>query len=427
MSAQENEKLKELELEILRLSKLDNLAYELERLKIAEKYKIRVTTLDEMVVKNQTQCEEKQSVVFQNIIPWHEPIKTTDLLSELETLLNELIVFSSQYEATAIALYILHSYCIDAFNCTPILNITSPEKRCGKSTVLAILERLLYRPLLASSISPAAVYRSIEKWQPSLMIDEADTFLRDNEELRGVINSGHTRSSAYVIRCVGDNHDPSRFNTFCPKVIACIGHMPETIEDRSIIVKLRRKLPNERKNKLRDILGEKFLTLCRKCARFAEDHICNLKLSNPVIPTELNDRASDNWSPLLAIAELAGTDWMNNAYEAAVYLSGHKQESLSIGIELLQDIKNIFDTKGLEKISTKELLDYLCCEDEAPWPTYNKGKPLSARQLGKRLGEYGIKSKDMRLPPQGKNLKGYEADDFKEAFSRYISPASSES
>lgn len=426
MNAQECKKLQDLEREILRLSQLDELAYDLERNNIANQYGIRITTLDESVNKTKIQTEEKKNIVFPDITLWHEPVTVAELLNELNALLNKLIAFSSQHETNAIALYVVYTYCTDSFNCSPILNITSPEKRCGKSTLLAILQRLINRALLASSISPAAVYRSIEKWQPCLMIDEADTFLSDNEELRGVINSGHTRDSAYVIRCVGDNHDPVRFNTFCPKVIAGIGHIPETIRDRSIIIKLRRKLPNENKEKLRDISNDVFLTLCKKCLRFARDNIANLKTSSPSIPNELNDRAADNWTPLLAIAELAGDAWIDCVRDAAVHLSGHKQEPLSIGVELLQDIKNIFDEKNLIRLYTYELLENLYSEEEAPWLTYNKGKPLSARQLGRILGEYGIKSKNMRIPPEHKIKKGYAIEDFQEAFSRYIAPVPEE-
>lgn len=413
-----------LETEILRLSNLDKINYELERQNIAGKYDIRVSVLDELVAKNNIKNAERQGVIFPDITPWHEPVITAELLHELEKILNQLMAFSSEHEAKAIALYILHTYCIEAVNCSPILNITSPEKRCGKSTLLAILERLLYRPLLASNITQAAVYRSIEKWQPCLMIDEADTFLRDNEELRGVINSGHTRSSAYVVRCVGDNHDPSRFNTFCPKVIAGIGHSPETIEDRSIIIRLRRKLPNELKSKIRDVSNEAFLTLCRKCVRFAKDNIDQLREANPIIPAELHDRAADNWTPLLAIADFAGNEWPEQAREIAIFLSGSKQDSISRGIELLQDIKNIFDTKDIVRLYTHELLTALNQDEEAPWVTFNKGKPISPRQVGNILREYGIRSKNLRLPPYNKPLKGYESDDFTEAFSRYLSHTS---
>jgi putative DNA primase/helicase len=383
-----------------------------------------VTALDKQVKKMQKNTKEQSNSIFPVIEPWHEPVNGECLLEAIKDLINRFMAFPSEHEVTAIALHIIHTHCIEAAECSPILNISSPEKRCGKSTLISVLQRLVNRPLVASSISPAAVFRAIEKWEPSLILDEADSFMRDNEEMRGVINSGHTRDSAYVIRCVGDDNEPTRFNTWCPKIIAGIGHLPETIEDRSIIIQLRRKHTHEVKDKLRDIAKSVFDELHRKCIRFAADNIKELKKITPQSPTVLNDRAADNWMALLVIAELAGGKWLEMAKDAAIYLSGNKQEPISIGVELLQDIKTIFDTKKVDRLSTSELLDALCSEAEASWATYNRGKPLSAKQLANRLKEYKIQSKDIRIPPHMKNLKGYYYSDFSEAFSRYISSPS---
>src|SRR5260221_610896 len=83
-----------------------------------------------------------------------------------------------------------------------LLIINSPEKGCGKTTVLDVVGRTCSRPLFTSNITPAALFRVVEAVQPTLLIDEADSFAAENEELRGVINSGHTRSGAFVIRTV---------------------------------------------------------------------------------------------------------------------------------------------------------------------------------------------------------------------------------
>ena len=402
------------------LAKLREIDFQFQRKEIAKNLKISVTALDKLVKQARSQINASTNEIFANIEPWHEYVDGKTLLDELENLINRFMVFPSVHEAKAIVLHIIHTHCLDAASCSPILNISSPEKRCGKSTLLSVLQQLANRPLIASSISSAAVFRSIEKWKPTLILDESDTFLPDNDEIRGVINSGHTRESAYVIRCTGDDHEPNRFSTWCPKIIAGIGHLPETVEDRSIIIQLRRKLGNEKKDKLRNVSKTVFNELLQKCIRFAADNIENLKNINPIIPEILNDRSADNWTPLIAIAQLAGEAWLIAATTAAIHLSDSKQELISMGTELLHDIKNIFDTKRIDRIYTGELLDILYSETEAPWATYNRGKPLSARQLANRLREYKIHSKDMRISPLNKNLKGYSFEDFSEAFSRYI-------
>ena len=208
--------------------------------------------------------------LFRDDEPWPEP--DAALLPELVALCTTHGILPVG-AAIALALWAVHTFTFDRFRVSPYLAITSPQKRCGKSTLLAVLTRLVHRPLLSSNISPAAVYRGVEQWRPTLLIDEADTFLARNEELRGILNSGHTRDAAYTIRCVGDIHEPTRFSTWCPKVIAMIGTLPSTLADRSIVIKLRRRLRHEAIQRIDpkalDPLCE---TLRRKIVRWADDH-----------------------------------------------------------------------------------------------------------------------------------------------------------
>lgn len=347
---------------------------------------------------------------------------TKSILDDLKNIIDQLIVLPTEHESIAIALFVLHTYCIDSAHCTPILNITSPEKRCGKTTLLSVLGKLVNNPLIASNISPAAIFRSIEKWSPTLIIDEADTFFLKNEEIRGVINSGHTRDTAYVIRCIGKDHETKQFNTWCPKIIAGIGDLPETVMDRSIVIQLQRKLNTQQKRRLRNIPNSIFEELRQRCANFATENAAQLKILDIDIPESLNDRAGDNWAPLFAIAELVSKTWLKRAKDAAIQLSGNTQEVMSIRAELLLHIKNIFDSRNVNRLHTKDLINELCSDIESPWATYNREKPITANQLAKLLKEFKIHSKDMRIPPCNKNLKGYALDDFSDAFKRYIPP-----
>jgi len=359
--------------------------------------------------------------MFCAVEPWPEPVSLSELLTDISCKIKNCVVLSSDHEANAISLWVIFTYCIDAVSFAPILNITSPEKRCGKSTLASLLTRLVYKPIAASNISTAAIFRTIEKWSPTLIIDESDSFLSLNEETRGILNSGHSRDLAYTIRCTGKNHEPKRFKTWCAKIIAGIGNIPETIADRSIIIKLKRKLVEDKIQSFRRYSTVEINELVSKCVRFKEDALEQIKNISVSLPESLNDRVNNNWEPLFSIANMAGDEWLKRASEAAIYLSKKENESLSAGVELLQDIKTIFDTKNLiEGIYTHELISELCSDLEAPWATYNRGKPLTPRQLAKKLKEFNICSKDMRLPPYSKNLKGYTLKDFEEPFTRYI-------
>jgi putative DNA primase/helicase len=297
--------------------------------------------------------------------------------------------------------------------------VASPEKRCGKSTLLTVIIRVVSRPLLASNITPSAMFRAIDLWRPTLIIDEADTFITaDNEDLRGIINSGHTKDTAFVIRVCGDDHEPRQFSTWAAKAIAGIGHLPGTVRDRSIEIELKRRTSHEPIEKLRLVDPEAFETIRRRCVRFAADIRFNLARHRPDIPAALHDRAADNWWPLLTIAEIAGDGWAAMAREAALTLSGSEQEAASINAELLADIKDIFDYRGVDRIATALLIDALCEDSDRPWATWNKGKPISPHQLSRRLKEFAIAPGSIRLS-DGKTQKGYNLHQFNDAFCRY--------
>tara|TARA_B100001989_G_scaffold243571_1_gene211410 strand:- start:4267 stop:5304 length:1038 start_codon:yes stop_codon:yes gene_type:complete len=250
------------------------------------------------------------------------------------------------------------------------------------------------------------------------LIDEADAFLKDNEEARGIINSGHTRSTAHVIRVVGDNHEPKQFSTWGAKAISGIGKQADTLMDRSVILELRRKLPHEKVERLRHAEELQFDIFKRQLARFAQDCGMRVGLARPELPESLNDRAQDNWESLLAIADIAGGHWPAIARSAALKISGKEQDSVSLSVELLQDIKEAFEQRYEQRIKSIDLIEALCEDDMKPWATYNRGQPIKPRQLANRLREYKIEPKSIRI---GTGVgKGYEREQFDDAFNRYI-------
>lgn len=407
------------EAEIVRLASLKPIEYDRERAKVAEALGVRTATLDALIkAKREDSATEKAASLVTEFDPWPEPVNAAELLRDVRRAIRRFIV-CEEATATAAALWIAFSHCIDDVQIAPIALITAPEKRCGKTQLLDLISRLSRRPLLASNVSPAATFRVIEASSPTLIIDEADAFFRDNEELRGIINSGHTRTTAFVIRCVGDDFEPKRFSTWGAKAIAGIGRLADTIMDRSIVLELRRKLPHEKVDRLRHAESGLFEVLARKLARFGADHGREVGRARPNLPAALNDRAQDNWEPLLAIADLAGGIWPSEARRAALGLSGNKSDDKSTAEELLSDIRTIFEVEGVDRIGLSELLKRLTEDESAPWQTWNRGKPMTARQLGRRLGEFGIDAATVHIDRFDKP-KGYRRDQFSDAWSRYL-------
>jgi hypothetical protein len=198
----------------------------------------------------QDQEEGKHKIAFSEPEPWDHPVDGSSLLDEIANIFCRFIILPLD-EIKAIALWILHTYAVEATSICPILIVKSAEKRCGKTLLLELLLNLVFRPLPASNITSPSLFRAIEKYKPTLLLDEADTFLPNNDELKGIINSGYRSSSSYVVRTIGEDFEPAIFNTFGPKAIAQIEMPQETIVDRGIVIEMRRKKPDEKTERLR--------------------------------------------------------------------------------------------------------------------------------------------------------------------------------
>lgn len=403
------------------LAAMTTLEYERARIEQAKIMGCRPAALDAMVRQARNQEAEPSDMPFPDVVPHTEPISPSVLLTALSVLIRLFIVLDKE-QADAAVLWIAMTWFMDEIDVAPLAIINAPEKACGKSQMLDLFGRMVARPLSAANSSTAFMFRSLELWQPTMLIDEADTFVRENDELKGIINAGYTRSNAFVGRVVGDNHEPKLFKVWGAKALAGITlerHLPDATMSRAIVFEMRRKLPHERISKLRDAEEGVFDDKASKLARFADDYRRQVRQARPVMPESMSDRAQDNWQALFAIASCAGDEWVARATAAALKLSNAGQTSASTGNELLADIQHIFETKYVAKISSVQLIEALCLDEENGWATYNRGKPLSPRQLAKQLATYGISSKTVRLGP-GNTPKGFDAEQFADVFARYL-------
>lgn len=403
------------------LASLKPLVYDRVRKEQAKSLGVQVTTLDKLV-KAIREASAADDSPFADVEQWDEAIAPAQLLDDITNAILRFIVLDKHQAQTA-ALWVAACWFVNEIQCAPIALINAPERACGKTQLLTVLGKLAPRSAQASGISPSVLFRMIEAYQPTLFIDEIETILKDNEELRGLINAGHTRDSAYVWRSIakGDDFEPKRFTVWGMKAIAGINaiKLAETVTSRAIVFELRRKRQDEKVERLRQAEAGFFETLARKLARFSEDYSSQVKQARPVLPNELGDRDQDNFEPLLQVATVAGGHWLDTATNAALKLAGAMQSPMSSANELLADIQEIFDAKKIIKISTSDLISALCEDTEKSWATYNRGKPLSPRQLSNKLKDYGIASKTLRLNSY-ETAKGYEADQFNDAFSRYL-------
>jgi putative DNA primase/helicase len=418
-----NEPVDSFEADLARLAKLPSVEYERCRKSEAKRLDIRSSVLDELVNIRRATTPNDRKGLFIEVESWHDSVDGAALADMIVAIIERHIACEREV-ANATALWIIFTWCIEVMHTAPVACITAPLKRCGKTILLRLIGKLCAKPLMTSNISASALFRSIEKWHPTLLIDEADTFLKDNEDIRGILNAGHS-TDGYVLRTTGDDHEPTPFYVFGAKAIAGIGHLPDTLKDRSILLELRRKRKDEQRQRLRYADQSQFLEIRQKLARWSGDHMEVLRVARPELPDALNDRAQDNWEPLFAIADCLGSHWSQTARHAALSISGIEEEAPSIKEQFLADIKKCFKAQGVTRIPTVNLLKHLCSDVESPWVEWGFNKtPMTPRQLSKLLGNFGIKSKTMR--DGSVTFKGYELTDFQDAFNRYLLPFSDE-
>jgi putative DNA primase/helicase len=354
---------------------------------------------------------------YRDVEPWPDAVDGERLLHELAHTFRRFVVLSSG-AADGQALWVLHTY-HPVSRVSPLLCIRSAEKRSGKTRNLEILSCLVHRPMPTASISVGALFRMIDQYRPTLLIDEADTVFRRNDELRSVLNAGLYRSNAFVIRCGREREEPRVFSVACPKAIALIGRLPSTLEDRSIVVSMKRRLRAEPVETFRyETISAQLEPLRRKAARWIADHRKDLDEADPVVPDDLHDRAQDLWRPLMALAEAAGGPWPKRALAAAIELSHWTREDTSIAVQLLQDIRALFLKHQAQRLSSEVVVRELASMEDRPWPDWRHGQPISKAQLARTLAPFDIHPKVLRLGGAAVG-RGYLQEDFEDAFRRY--------
>jgi putative DNA primase/helicase len=400
------------------LASLGALEYEQQRQAAASGLGIRVSALDRLVKSTRAAATDDENAALPHwkVEPCSNPVVGAALLSSIKQVFRRYIVLPKGADIV-LPLWVLHAWTMNAGDISPFMVLVSPTKRCGKTSVLILLYFMTPKSELASNISASSLFRYIEAVRPTLLIDEADTFVKDNEELRGILDSGHTRVAANIIRNVEVNgeHKPRRFSTWAPKAIATIRKLADTLEDRAVIVTLQRKSKGAKVERLRRRDTEEFKRLRCQAARWAADNFERLVEPDPQVPAVLNDRAADNWRPLLAIADLAGGGWPEDARQAARLLSGEEQDG-AVNVELLRDIRLAFGDDDV--IRSADLVAKLADDPERPWADWKHGRPLTQKQLGTLLTPFLITSTTVH-PPGLAHGKGYRRLDFAQAWEAY--------
>lgn len=346
------------------------------------------------------------------------------LSSTLDQIVNniqERVILQSEHDPNAIALWTAGSYLMDHWPRFPKLLIVSPERECGKTTALQTIEPFVFKGLLASSITASALYRYIEKEKPTLLIDEADRFLKNNEELKAVINAGHSKRGANKIISVptkSGDWEPKKMSLWGAQAIAGIGEFDNTLESRSIKIGLRRKGENENVTEIDDTYFDAQSTMRGWLASWSSNVAKQNLLIEPIMPSEIGNRRRDNWKPLFQIAQLAGEEWIKKGFAALEELELKRKSNTAVSQsnELLADLRHILSDYTGPEISSSELLKKLLRQNESEWDRANHGRAITSKWLLKQLRPYGITAH------RRNQFNAYMLADLQDAFDRYLPP-----
>jgi len=350
-----------------------------------------------------------------------------ELLCDLRSFIRR-FVFLSEAQATIVALWIFHTWAIDAADATPYLHINSAEKQSGKTRLLEVLELLVANPWLTGRLSAAVLIRKTDALAPTLLLDESDAAFNGEKEyaeaLRGILNTGYLRGGKASM-CVGQGAQISYkdFSTFSPKAIAGIGHLPDTVEDRSIPILLKRAAPGEVVERFRRReVAKEAAPLRKRIEKWCESVKNSLALARPSLPDCLSDRQQDVTEPLLAVADAAGGEWPEESRAALTKIFGATHDD-SIGVRLLADIRMILDgdedTPSRDRIGSADLADALSKIETSPWGEWSKGKPITTAKLARQLSHLEIAPGQKRI--EGSlNHRGYDREDFADSWLRYL-------
>jgi hypothetical protein len=348
------------------------------------------------------------------------------VLDDLLAWLLAHVAYASPAHPVAVVAWTVHTHALDRAASTPRLAFTSPEPEAGKTRNLELLELVVHHGRLVLQMSPASMYRWVEAFHPTILLDEVDAVFgpkasKDHEDLRALVNAGH-RPGATVPRVETPSMKVREFSAYCPVALAGIGRLPDTIRSRSIIVPMRRRAPDERVRPFRErITRPEDEALHRRIAAWVQRHGDEIPEA-PELPAGVCDRQADQWEPLVAIADAAGGDWPHLVRSACVELalSGRGTDDASLGVRLLTEIRDVFDDR--DRLDTATIVAGLCDIDDAPWAEWLDGKSEKARGawLAKRLKPYGISPGVHRFGDESR--RGYLATDLADAWRRWLPP-----
>ena len=387
--------------------------------------------------------------------PWPGPVDGLEMLKELYTTYGR-PVWISDAARMMLAFWNIAEYDFKVWDKFPYLRIKSPDRNCGKSTLINTLERVVYKPFIGVSPTEASLFWLVQKEEPTLLLDNLDDPERI-KEVAGLLDEAYD-ANRVVPRCQSDTGKLFGYRTFGPKVIASIRKLPGTTESRSLVVDIVR-VPADKERQLEelcDIDPTVFLNLKRKILAFVEDHKAEFRSVRPARPDWLKTRDWDLWKPLFTVADIIGGPAPNWVRAAAVGLFKDRVIEESLAIEILSHIRDAANLRDADNqlalvvvarkedkhgkviksgpfIERQKLVDYCNGIEEASWADWKTGdrEGLTIRRFAKELWDDFKIERDRVTYEDPKTqtvrrIYGYWLEPFESLFESYLPPVKNE-
>ncbi len=343
-------------------------------------------------------------------------------MADLERFITDFVILPAG-TSLPLTVWVVGTYCYETFDAFPYLLVTSPAPRCGKTRLLEVLSLIVSTPQRTANISESALFRVIQKFGPTLLMDEMENLRgrgERSEYLRGLINAGNRRD-ATVTRCVGKDFDPQQFSVYSPKVISGIGSFPHTIRDRSIILSMQRRKTNEKVSRFifREArpVGE---MLRQRAEAFIDRQREQIERAYLKLDLQfLEDRDCEAWEPLFAVMSVADPSRLPELRDCAEQLSKSKASAdadENLAVKLLSDLRDVWP-ENRPHVWTRDLLGLLRSLEESPWSTEID---LNPRKMARLLRGFDIRTRKVRVGDS--TGKGYLLGELEAAFRRYLPP-----
>jgi len=235
-----------------------------------------------------------------------QPSSGTNLLHRVAAALEKYIYLSHREDYTLLAAWVIGTHLYRSFDYFGYVLIDSPDRECGKTELLKVLNKLVWQSSgLLYSPTEATMFRLNKKTQ---LLDEGDGW-QNVRSLRNILNAGF-QAGATVVRCEGQgNYRVVPYDVYIPRVLSGIAltrFLHETIMSRSFHIVMARQTTEERRKKFRLRKSEPELTeLHADIVAWVGKERATVESAydtpSPLLAKIDNDRTRDVAEPLFAI------------------------------------------------------------------------------------------------------------------------------